>query len=475
MQTQCGRFKLEPSGLMIRIFRHYISGIFLVLILMETGIFVSSVYCGLLFRYQTVLPLDMSLVIQSSLYASTLMLANTGMGMYQRSQTWGEPELLLRILASLLLGTLFMGLMFYSFPPIAIGRGVFGYALLSSFMGVTILRMLFYSLIDRKVLNRRVVVLGAGRNARKIIELERNAAQNIDVIGCIASDYHPILVPEEKLIRPRVPLYEYVLNEQIDEIVIAPDDRRKGLPVDEILDCRMYGFEVIDLLTFFEREAGFIRVDSLYPSWLVYSDGFRMGFVRISTKRIFDITVSLMLLFVTWPIMLLTMIAIKLESRFKGPIFYYQTRVGLSWRLFNVIKFRSMRLDAEAAGGPKMAREDDDRITLVGKFIRKFRIDELPQLFNVLKGDMSFVGPRPERPEFVEQYAEAVPYYSERLRVKPGITGWAQLCYSYGDNERDALQKLQYDLYYVKNYSLFFDLIIILQTIEVVLWSKGAR
>jgi sugar transferase (PEP-CTERM system associated) len=460
---------------MIRIFRHYISGVFLALILLETGIFFSSVYCGLLFRYQIVLPIDLSLVIQSSVYAVTLMLTNTGMGMYQRIQTWGEAGLLLRTLASLLLGTLFLGLIFYSFPPIAIGRGVLGYALLSSFMGVIMIRMLFYSIIDRKFLNRRIVVLGAGRNARKIIELERNAAQNIDVIGCVVSDDQPIAIPKERLIRLRMPLYEYALKEQIDEIVIAPDDRRKGLPVDEILDCRMYGFEVVDLLTFFEREAGFIRVDSLYPSWLVFCDGFRMGFVRISTKRIFDITVSLMLLVVTWPIMMMTMIAILLESRFKGPVFYYQTRVGLNWRLFNVIKFRSMQLDAEAGGEPQMTSEDDKRITSVGKLIRKFRIDELPQLFNVLKGDMSFVGPRPERPEFVERYAESIPYYSERHRVKPGITGWAQLRYFYGENEQDALQKLQYDLYYVKNYSLLFDLIIILQTIEVVLWGKGAR
>ncbi|MCI0666934.1 MAG: TIGR03013 family PEP-CTERM/XrtA system glycosyltransferase [Methylococcaceae bacterium] len=461
---------------MIRIFRHYISGIFLGLILLEIGVFFSSIYCGSLLRYQNAIPVDRTLIVQSCLYTLVMLMSNTGMGLYQRMQTWGEAGLLLRVLVSLASGTLVMSLLFYAFPEIELGRGVFGYTLFSTFLGVTILRLLFYSVVDQKVLKRRVVVFGAGRNAQKIVELERaNGTQNIRVIGCIVLDHQPTFVAEEKLIHLKVPLNEYALQEDIDEIVIAPDDRRSGLPVDEFLDCRMNGFEVVDLLTFFEREAGFIRVDALYPSWLVFSDGFRAGFLRLSAKRIFDIAASLILLSVTWPVMLLTMIAIKLESRFKGPVLYSQARVGMSWRLFNVIKFRSMRLDAEATGKPRMASRDDDRVTGIGKFIRKFRIDELPQLFNVLKGEMSFVGPRPERPEFVEQFAESIPYYSERHRVKPGITGWAQLCYPYGENENDALQKLQYDLYYVKNYSLFFDLIIILQTIEVVIWGKGAR
>ena len=461
---------------MIRIFRHYISGIFLGLVLLEIGVFFSSIYCGFLFRYQTTLPIDQTLIIQSGIYTLVMLVSNTGMGLYQRTQTWGEAGLLVRILVSLLLGTLVLSLVFYAFPDIAVGRGVLGYTLFSTFAGVTILRILFYSVVDQRVLKRRVLVFGGGRNANKIIELERsNSTQNIRVIGCIALEDQPTHVPQQKLIYLKMPLNEFAIKEDIDEIVIAPDDRRKGLPVDEFLDCKMNGFEVVDLLAFFEREAGFIRVDSLYPSWLVFSDGFRAGFIRLSSKRIFDIIASLILLLVTWPVMLLTMIAIKLESRLKGPVFYCQTRVGLGWRLFRVIKFRSMRTDAEVAGKPRMASRHDDRVTFVGKFIRKTRIDELPQLFNVLKGEMSFVGPRPERPEFVEKFAESIPYYSERHRVKPGITGWAQLCYPYGENENDALNKLQYDLYYVKNYSLFFDLIIILQTIEVVLWGKGAR
>lgn len=461
---------------MIRIFRHYISGIFLGLVLLEIGVFFSSVYLGFLLRHRTGLPLDATLILQSCSYTLVMLMSQTGMGLYQRAQVWGVAGLLLRILISLLLGTLSMSLLFFAFPDLEIGRGVFLYILLATLVGVVVLRQLFYSLVDRKVLKRRIVVFGAGHNAQKIVELENtNGTQNVLIVGCIALQNQPTFVPQEKLIHLKVPLNEYALEKYIDEIVIAPDDRRKGLPVDEILDCKMNGFEVIDLLTFFEREAGFIRVDSLFPSWMVFSDGFRVGYFRVGAKRAFDIIASLILLAVTWPIMLLTMIAIQLESGFKGTVFYSQTRVGLSWRLFKVIKFRSMRMDAEISGQPIMASQNDQRVTVVGKFIRKVRIDELPQLFNVLKGEMSMVGPRPERPEFVEQYAESIPYYSERHRVKPGITGWAQLCYRYGENETDALQKLQYDLYYVKNYSLFFDLVIILQTIEVVLWGKGAR
>ncbi|MDV3242705.1 MAG: exopolysaccharide biosynthesis polyprenyl glycosylphosphotransferase, partial [Methylocaldum sp.] len=203
--------------------------------------------------------------------------------------------------------------------------------------------------------------------------------------------------------------------------------------------------------------------------------GFRYsGFQQLS-KRAFDVLASLALLAVSWPIMLLTALAIVLESGWRAPVFYHQVRVGKNWRLFKVIKFRSMRTDAEKDGKARWATRNDDRVTRVGRFIRKTRIDELPQLFNVLKGEMSFVGPRPERPEFVEKFAETIPYYSERHRVKPGITGWAQLCYPYGSNYQDAIEKLQYDLYYVKNYSLFLDFLIMLQTIEVVVWGKGAR
>ena len=230
----------------------------------------------------------------------------------------------------------------------------------------------------------------------------------------------------------------------------------------------------MNIMGFYEREQGIISLENVHPSWLVFCDGFAQGDFRSLEKRFFDMLASLLLLSISWPIMLLTALAIFLESGLKGPILYRQIRVGENNQNFEVLKFRSMKTDAEK-NGAQWAQQNDNRITIVGRVIRKFRIDELPQIYNVFRGDMSFVGPRPERPEFVRGFNECIPYYRERHRVKPGITGWAQLCYPYGADENDTIQKLQYDLYYVKNYSLFLDLSIMMNTVEVILWGKGAR
>jgi len=269
------------------------------------------------------------------------------------------------------------------------------------------------------------------------------------------------------------PLARIVRRHGIDEIVVAVDERRGALPIHELLDCRLGGVQVLDLASFFERETGRIKLESLSPSWLVFEDGFRQGWIRDRAKRAFDVLVSLALLVAAAPIMLLAAVAVRLDS--PGPVLYRQVRVGQHGRPFEVLKFRSMRADAEADGKPRWASRDDPRITRVGRILRKSRIDELPQLVNVLRGEMSFVGPRPERPEFVRELAQRIPYYNERHRVKPGITGWAQISHGYADSERDAREKLEYDLYYVKNHSLFFDLYILLRTIEVVLWGRGAH
>jgi sugar transferase (PEP-CTERM system associated) len=463
---------------MIRVFRHYISGIYLILLLLEAGVFYAAFYIGFAMRFYPSMDLtfEESLIVPSSIFMMVMLVSSTGMGLYQRAQGWGDAGILLRILGSFMLGTIIMSLVFYAIPKFFVGRGVFGYALLSALAGVSLFRFLFYQYVDRQDLKRRVLVIGAGSNARKIYDMEKSGRnQNFHVIGYVRLNDEPCHIDMERIIQLRVPLNEYTNQQDIDEIVVAPDDRRRGFAVDEILDCKMTGYEVVDLLTFFEREAGIIKVDCLHPSWLVFSDGFRLSGLSLVGKRGFDIVASLTLLVLAWPVMLITALAIMIESGRRAPVFYKQVRVGINWELFKVIKFRSMRTDAEKDGRARWASKNDDRITRVGQFIRKSRIDELPQLFNVLRGDMSFVGPRPERPEFVERFAETIPYYSERHRVKPGITGWAQLCYPYGSTEQDAIEKLQYDLYYVKNYSLFLDLLIMLQTIEVVLWGKGAR
>jgi sugar transferase (PEP-CTERM system associated) len=266
---------------------------------------------------------------------------------------------------------------------------------------------------------------------------------------------------------------DFVERARIDEIVVAVEDRRGCLPMHFLIDCRLSGTAITDYATFFERETGSIDLKALQPSWFIFSDGFPGGRMQQLMKRALDLTMSVLLLVFFAPLMLLGAAAVKLES--EGPVFYRQMRVGHRGMPFSLLKFRSMRADAERDGVPKWADENDPRITRVGALIRRCRIDELPQILNVLKGDMSFVGPRPERPYFVEQLAEKIPYYKERHWVKPGITGWAQLNYDYGASIDDARKKLQYDLYYIKHYSVFLDLIIILQTIRVIFWPKGVR
>jgi sugar transferase (PEP-CTERM system associated) len=273
---------------------------------------------------------------------------------------------------------------------------------------------------------------------------------------------------------PEESLLSVVEKHRIDQIVIAVRDRRAGgLPVQDLLECRLRGIEVTELPTFFEREYRQVLLESLNATWIMLGEGFRRGFIRTSVKRLFDLAASAMLLLFMLPVMLVAAVCIFLESGL--PVLYRQQRIGQGGRVFTIYKFRSMKNDAESDGMPRWAVANDDRTTPVGRIIRKLRIDELPQVFNVLKGDMSFVGPRPERPFFVDELVKQIPYYSVRHSVKPGITGWAQVRYRYGASLDDAIEKLQYDLYYVKNHTLFLDLVILIATVEVVLWGRGAR
>jgi len=329
--------------------------------------------------------------------------------------------------------------------------------------------------LGRGMLRRRVLVLGNGAKAARIAGLVE-AADNehflpISYLGVsgerssVRSDAIDWTAAEPDA------LAELVYRLGASEIVVAADDRR-GLPVQQLLHCKLAGIKVIDFLDFWERETRTVDLEALRPSWLFLSDGFRCGPLDEFLKRAFDIVVSLGLLILTLPLLVVTACAIKLESA--GPIFYQQQRVGLRGRSFTILKFRSMRSDAET-DGPRWAVEQDPRVTRVGMIIRKLRIDELAQIFNVLRGDMSFVGPRPERPFFVAELARAIPYYSERHWVRPGITGWAQINYPYGASTEDAWVKLTYDLYYVKNRSIFLDCVILLQTARVIFWNYGAR
>lgn len=465
----------------IRIFRHYVPLPFLLLGILEFVLFALSVYAGAWLRFsgdQAAAAAYIGwLFPRSLLYASILSLAMISVGLYQARLREGLAGILIRLLAAYILGALTLTFLFYLFPSVFIGRGALGLAFLVSLVGVLGVRTLFYRLIDLEAFKRRTLVLGAGRQARSIAQaLESGEQCTFTVLGFVPMPGDTPRVPEAlRLDLPAdQPLADFCRAQQADEIVVAVDDRRQGMPIEQLLDCRIGGLEVVDVQTFFEREFGKIRVDLLTPSWLVFSDGFQMNAFRDMTKRLLDITASILLLAVGWPFMLLTVLGIWLEEGPRAPVFYRQRRVGQNGVPFDMLKFRSMRVDAEKDGA-RWAQADDDRKTRVGRVIRKFRIDELPQILNVLRGDMSLVGPRPERPEFVRELARRIPYYDERHRVKPGITGWAQLRYPYAANEHDTLEKLQYDLYYVKNHSFLLDLLILLQTAEVVLWSKGAR
>jgi sugar transferase (PEP-CTERM system associated) len=319
----------------------------------------------------------------------------------------------------------------------------------------------------------RVLVLGTGEVGRLIAGLEPTSARPFRIIGFLddapgAAD----MVPEGHALLGKIQDLDSLVEEtRPDIVVIAQIDRRGCFPTKALLECRLRGIRVEDWPTFYEKAEGKILVTAVRPSWLIFSDGFVRTPRTEMIKRLFDVTLSLTGLILALPLMVLSAIAIKLES--SGPIFYRQPRLGQNGCVFILNKFRSMRQDAEKETGPVWSVQSDARITRVGGFLRRTRLDELPQLFNVLVGHMSFIGPRPERPEFVAELQGQIPYYMERLAVKPGLTGWAQVKYQYGSSVEDAVEKLQYDLYYIKNLSLFLDLLIVLNTVQVVLFARG--
>jgi sugar transferase (PEP-CTERM system associated) len=330
--------------------------------------------------------------------------------------------------------------------------------------------LIFVRLFKWDAMRRRVLLLGSGSRSVRIEELEKDQEghRKFNLVGCLPLSDSESSVSKTRILKDQGSILSVAKKYRIDEIVVGVRDRRNGgLPADQLLECKLAGIEVLDL------PSGQIQIESLNPSWMIFSDGFRRSAFKDMTKSLFDITASSLLLLLTLPVFLVTALLIWIESG--SPILYRQERVGENGRNFKVLKFRSMRKDAERDGVPQWAKKQDERITRVGKVIRSLRIDELPQIFNVFKGDMSFVGPRPERPYFVKDLAARISYYPSRHTVKPGITGWAQIRFPYGATIEDAIQKLQYDLYYVKNHTLFLDLIILFQTAQVVLFGKGAR
>jgi sugar transferase (PEP-CTERM system associated) len=466
---------------MFRFFHRQANRWLMLLILVELLLLAASLNLAVYLRYFDH-PDDLALFFhhmptRSMAFSLVMLMGMVALGQYQSHMRTSWFGLLARQGVGFVLGGLGLFVVYYLVPQFYVGRGVMGIALLLGFVFVTTFRTIFLRLLDTKVFQRRVVILGAGSRAEQIHTRMRRQSdrRGFSLVGFVPRPGETVRVPSQYVLAIDTPLHVWMQHENVDEIVVGVDDRRGGLPMEDLLECRQLGIDITDLATFFERESGRVQLSLTDPSWLVFSGGFDATPLRRLSKRCSDLGIATLVLLLTWPFMLLVALAIRLESGPGQPILYRQERVGARGKTFRLIKFRSMRTDAELDGVARWANKDDDRVTRVGRFTRKVRLDELPQLWNVLKGEMSFIGPRPERPQFVVDLGQKIRYYGLRHCLKPGLAGWAQLRYPYGASEEDAVEKLKYDLYYVKNHNLMFDLLILIQTVEVVLFGRGAR
>ncbi|MCW3835282.1 TIGR03013 family XrtA/PEP-CTERM system glycosyltransferase [Sphingomonas canadensis] len=462
---------------MIRLFKQYVPNAVLLLGLLDLILLVVAGEIGWVVRSHQLgsLPGAMqSRLPQLLAYAVALETAMIAVGVYGTESLQSLRHATARLIVSITLGVIFLSALFFMIPQLAFWRSNLLYAMGASIGLLILLRILLGKTLGSQAFKRRVVVLGAGPRAARLKALSKAPGSGFVVVGYVAMSEANRVIPEAIARDAIYNLADHVVLLNASEVVLALEERRNALPMKDLLRIKTTGVHVNEISTFLERETGRVDLQSVNPSWLIFSDGFSSGRMLSSMfKRLFDVTASLALLVLALPLIVLGAIAVKLDS--KGPAFYRQRRVGLYGQGFDIIKLRSMRTDAEVAGQAVWAEKDDPRITRVGRIIRKTRVDELPQCWSVLKGEMSFVGPRPERPQFVEDLEQQLPYYAERHMVKPGITGWAQINYPYGASIEDSRQKLEYDLYYAKNYSPFLDLLILLQTARVILFPEGAR
>lgn len=445
---------------------------FLLLIALPLSIFVNNVFS---FFDVSATPKNY-LLIYALFFALFNQLTSLALGLYNSKLRVNFRGVFRRVLMCVAVAFSIITIINPLYGQYALPIELLAFASLISFIVISLFRYFTFQ-IDFFGFNKRVVlVLGSGERASIIERRMRRDVdrQNFSVHGyIIMGGDSEEGIKEETRIELEGSLVNYALEHGIDEIVVASDERRNNLPVDQLFACKIRGIEITEILDFIERETGQIAVNLIYPSWVIYSNGFAsVNYLRNTLDWIFNATMALVLFSITWPIMLITVILMKIDEGFTAPVFYFQERVGLDGEPFKIIKFRSMRLDAEKFGA-QMASENDPRITKIGNYLRKYRIDELPQIYNVMRGDMGFVGPRPERPQFVQALIKNLPYYNERHNVKPGLTGWAQLKYPYGATESDSLEKLKYDLYYIKHRSFLLDLHILVRTVEIVLFGKG--
>jgi sugar transferase (PEP-CTERM system associated) len=412
---------------------------------------------------------DAWIVIKSLLITVVCQIALYYNDLYDMKITSNYTELGIRLLQALGIATIFFGVAYYLMPQLMIGEGIFVIMIGLLVLLIVSWRIGYTIILEKGLFNQKIIIIGSGELARGItheIQFKRDSGYEIEAV----LDEQEC---REGTCGSRLDICARAKAHNISKIIVALEEKRGALPIKQLLKCRTEGIEILEGTSFYEMLMGKLYVKQINPAWLIFSEGFRKSPMKSFLKRSGDLVLAFLMLLVLSPLFLLTAILIKLDSR--GPVIFSQERAGQNGKRFNIHKFRSMVVDAEKRSGPVWASENDDRVTRVGRIIRKLRIDELPQLWNVLRGEMSFVGPRPERPFFIEQLQDKVPYYSERLSVKPGLTGWAQVSYPYGASVEDAIEKLNYDLFYTKNMSFLLDLLIIFRTVKIVLLGKGAR
>jgi sugar transferase (PEP-CTERM system associated) len=461
---------------MINLLRYHASVGSLGQLLMDVGLFFAALVLAVYLQRNGSIQLNLILPA-ALLFGSVMALVNAVFGLYRRERPLAESEFIRRAILAMLVGFPSAYATYFTYSRGTVLQDATPYFVLFVLSLAIALRKPVVTRAATAFFRRRILVIGTGHGAFEV-ELTARAmpAAGLDVVGFVPlpTREEGISVPRERLTPAGMSIPDLVSRLRVDEIVVAVREQRGGvLPVDQLLACRTFGVRVTDLSAFYERMRGEMPVEALKASWLIYGKGFRQGLLRRTVKRAFDVAMSALLLVLALPVILVAAIAIFFES--PGPVIFRQERVGRGGRTFVLLKLRSMRADAESDGKPRWASVQDDRITPVGRLIRKLRIDELPQLWNVLKGEMSLIGPRPERPGFVEELSKQIPFYAVRHTVHPGITGWAQVRCEYGASVEDAKRKLQFDLYYVKNHSLVLDLLVAVETIRVVLSGKGAR
>ncbi len=462
---------------MVRLFKHYVAYPVILLCVIDLAVLLLVAEAGWVLRLRQIGSIPGPVwdrAPQLITFALAIQASMIGVGCYSPESVKNMRFAAARLLVAISLGVILMSVLFFILPELTLWRSNSLYSMVLAVVLLMMVRVLLGGFVSGDVFKKRVLLLGAGRRAKRVVDLEHRVGSGFRIVGCVDMQDAPAQVPGAVIRTDVASLHQLVDRAEAQEVVLALDERRNTVPVDALLRLKTTGVHIIDISDFLERETGRIDLDTVRPSTLIFSDGFSSGRqLSAVLKRGFDLVVSALILLITAPVILLTAIIVKIDS--PGPAFYRQIRVGRYGETFEILKLRSMRQDAESGGNAIWAQKGDPRVTRIGRIIRLIRVDELPQLWTVLKGHMSFVGPRPERPEFVEELEQKIPFYAERHMVKPGITGWAQINYPYGASLDDARHKLEYDLYYTKNYSPFLDVLIILQTMRVLLWAEGAR